>query len=253
MRLSTDYLQLLQSLLPKGRFWTRFLNARLTQYLHAQADELARLDNRAQDICIERSTLSTTELITDHETELGLPDECSPDEVLTLIERRLSANAKLTATGGQNPQYFIDIANKYGYEVIIVEYTPFWCGIGACGDSIGPIENIFVWKIVLFTDQTPIFFECGIGACGDSLQKVSELINTVFCFANKHKPAHTQLLIGLEGFGFSSGFSSGFSAFPSQSVDYLTGGFSQGFSLGFNVNLGGAFSNGFGIGFSKQR
>ena len=250
-RNSKDYLRLLQSLLPRGKVWTRALNARLTEYLYAEADELARIDDRAQVLLRERNTLYTTELIEDHENELGLPDECTRDYDLVLTERRKAVNAKLTATGGQHKQYYIDIAAAYGYTASITEYSPLWCGIGACGDGIGPIENIFYWKLTIFTGETAIIFVCGEGVCGDALQKVSDLINTVFCFVNKYKPAHTVLQIGLEGNAFSEGFDTGFDALPAISVDYLSGGFAQGFSLGFNVNLGGAFAAGFNIGFQK--
>ena len=250
-RSSKDYLRLLQSLLPRGKVWSRAIAARLTEYLYAEADELARIDDRAQVLLRERNTLYTTELIEDHENELGLPDECTRDYTLSLNERRLSANSKLTATGGQSKPYFIAIAAKYGYTATITENTPAWCGIVACGDPIGPLANIFYWTLTIFTDETPIIARCGEAACGDVLQKVSDLINTVFCFANKYKPAHTILQIALQGNGFNEGFSQGFDALPAQSVDYLSGGFTQGFSLGFNVNLGGAFADGFSIGFEK--
>jgi len=250
-RSAIEYLRLLQSLLPKGKLWSRSPDARLTEYLHAEADELARIDDRSQVLLYERSTINTNELISDHETDLGLPDECTRDGTLNLSERRLAANAKLLATGQQDKNYFIKIANRYGYEATITEYSPFWCGIGACGDPIGSADNIFYWKLTLFTSEIPLLFLCGEGACGDPLQKVSDLINVVFCFANKYKPAHTSLIIELLGAGFDEGFGTGFDALPAQSVDYLTGGFAQGFSLGFNVNLGGAFANGFDIGFNK--
>lgn len=250
-RLATDYLKLLQSLLPRGKFWTRALGSRLTEYLYAEAEELARLDDRAQVLLQERCTSCATELISDHELDLRLPDECTRDLTLSLSERRTAANTKLTTAGGQDKQYFIDIANKYGYEATITEYTPFWCGVGVCGDPIGPLANLFYWKLTVFTDETPIVFTCGDGACGDPLRKVSELLNTVFCSAEKYKPAHTILQIETAGPGFSTGFDAGFDSLPSGSADYLTGGFSQGFTYGFNVNLGGAFANGFDIGFEK--
>jgi uncharacterized protein YmfQ (DUF2313 family) len=246
-----NYLRLLQSLLPRGKVWSRALNARLTEYLHAEADELTRLDNRAQVLLKERNTLTTTELINDHEIELGLPDECTRSGTLTLTERRLAANTKLTATGGQSKEYFIEIAKQYGYVATITEYSPFWCGVGVCGDPIGPQTNLFYWKLTLFTNETPIIFRCGESACGDPLQKVSELINTVFCFVNKYKPAHTALLTSLEGAGFDTGFGSGFDSLPSSSVGYLTGGFNKGFSFGFNLNLGGGFTHGFTNGFER--
>lgn len=250
-RLSFDYLRLLQSLLPHGKAWTRALNARLTGYLYAEADEFARLDDRAQLLLIERNTLYANELIHDHEVDLILPDECTRDLTLSLTERRTAANTKLIATGQQDASYFIRIAASYGYVAIITEYTPAWCGIAVCGDSCGPIVNIFYWKLTVFTDETPILAVCGEAVCGDPIQKVSELLQTVFCFAQKFKPAHTILLTEIAGPGFSTGFDKGFTSLPSQSVDYLSGSFTQGFSFGFNVNLGGPFSNGFTSGFEK--
>ena len=250
-RSSLDYLRLLQSLLPKGKAWTRALASKLTEYLYAEAEELARIDNRVQDLIKERNTLYANELIAEHELDLGLPDECTRDLTLALTERRAAANAKLITTGGQSKEYFISIANKYGYEAEIEEYTPFWCGIDACGDPVGPVANIYYWKFTIYTDETPIPFICGVSVCGDSLNGVSELLNAVFCYAEKYKPAHTKLIIATAGPGFSNGFDSGFDSFASGSMTYLTGGFDQGFSYGFDVNLGGAFSSGFDLGFNK--
>ena len=79
-RTSNDYLRLLQSLLPRGKVWSRAINARLTEYLYAEAEELTRIDNRSQVLLKEINTLTTNELIGDHETDLGLPDECTRDE-----------------------------------------------------------------------------------------------------------------------------------------------------------------------------
>jgi len=246
-----DYLRLLQSLLPRGGLWSRDPSARLTEYLYAEADELARVDNRSQDLITERNTLNTNELINDHELDLGLPDECTRDISLTLSERRSAANAKLTSTGGQSKDYFIALAATYGYVATVEEYSPFWCGISTCGDPIGPLANIFHWKLTITTDETPVPFLCGVGACGDSLFKVSELLNAVFCYANKYKPAHTVLLIAIAGPGFSSGFDSGFDSLTSGTESQLNGGFDQGFSLGYDVSLGGAFADGFDVGFNK--
>ena len=91
----------------------------------------------------------------------------------------------------------------------------------------------------------------GLAVAGDPLQKVTDLLETIFCFANKYKPAHTVLITEISGPGFATGFDLGFDSLPSQSIDYLSGGFTQGFSLGFNVNLGGPFDNGFTVGFEK--
>ena len=246
-----DYLRLLQSLLPRGKVWSRALASRLTEFLHAEAEELTRIDNRAQVLLRERNTLNTSELIKDHEIELGLPDKCTRDLTLTLTERRVAANTKLTATGEQDKSYFIGIANTYGFDAAITEYTPAWAGLAKCGDACGPQTNLFIWTLTVFTSEKAILAICGEAVCGDPIRGISNLLETVFCFAQKLKPAHTILLTAIAGPGFDTGFDTGFASLPSQSVSYLTGGFTQGFSLGFNVNLGGAFDNGFAIGFEK--
>lgn len=231
-----DYLRLLQSLLPRGKVWARALNARLTEYLYAEADELARLDDRAQQLLIERNILYTNELILDHEADLELPDECTRDLNLSLLERRIAANIKLIDTGDQNKEYFIEIAALYGYVATITEYTPAWCGIAACGDPCGDQFNLFYWKLTVFTEENPIIAVCGVTVCGDPLIKISVLLETVFCFAQKYKPAHTILLTAVAGPGFSTGFDTGFDSLPSSSV-LLNGGFDLGFSFGFPINV----------------
>lgn len=253
-RASTDYRALLQSLLPKGRLWSRLLTTNLNEYLYAEADELARVDNRAQALLKERNTLTANELIGDHELELGLPDECTREYNLILSERRKAANVKLTSTGQQDPNYFVEIANKYGYDAIVTEYTPFWVGMGGAGEPVGDQETIFYWKLTVYTKESLIVFRIGEGVAGDPLQKVSDLLNTIFCFVNKYKPAHTILLTELAGPGFDEGFDEGFDSLPSTTVDYLTGGFSQGFSFGFRINFGGPFdADAFTSGFEKPR
>lgn len=244
-----DYLRQLQSLLPFGKVWPRETTARLTEFLYAEADELARVEDRSGVLVTEKSTKTTIELLTDHEAELGLPDECTIDADLTKVERRVAANAKLTAIGQQNKEYFIDIAAAYGYVATITEYTPFWCGVGGAGDPIGDQDSLFNWKLSIFTSENPLPFLCGLGGAGDSLNKVSDLPTTIFCFADKYKPAHTRLIRELTGDGFDKGFDTGFDSLPSDLE--LTGAFGRGFSSGFEVRLGGAFNRGFSTGFDK--
>jgi len=231
-RSATDYLRLLQSLLPWGKLWPRDPSATLTQFLAAEAEELARIDNRSNDLLIERNTLTTTELITDHEVELGLPDECTRDYNLTLIERRLAVNTKLTAVGQQNKEYFIGIASSYGFTASIIEYTPFWCDLGVSGDPCGDQTNLFYWRLKVLSSDEIIYFLSGTGVSGDTLEKISDLLNTVFCFANKYKPGHSFLISEVVGAGFDSGFDFGFESLPDQDP---VGGFTRGFATGFDI------------------
>jgi uncharacterized protein YmfQ (DUF2313 family) len=198
MRVAKDYLKLLQSLLPSGPAWTRSLGAVLTQFLDGISKEYARLEARAYDLLRERDTRTTTNLLVDHEHDLGLPD-IDVDIEKTLEERRHDAHAKTIARGRLDKQYYVELAAAYGWEVEIVENKPFWTNVGSVGDSINTAEAIFYWTVI---------FKFAPGQTGDITYALHRI--------EKYKPAHTIINYRIEG-----------APFP-------TGGFDQGFSSGFD-------------------
>lgn len=115
-----EYLSQLQALLPTGAAWPRDPDATLTQFLAAFADELARLDARGEQLLDETDPHSTFELLADWERVAGLPDPCVTD-AQTSGQRRDALVARLTSTGGQSRQYFIDLAAALGFTVSITE------------------------------------------------------------------------------------------------------------------------------------
>lgn len=252
MKTPTEYLRLLQSLLPFGRAWNRDDDSNMSKFLLAQADEFSRVDSRSDDLLQERDTRYSSELLIDHEIDLGLPDECSRNGQ-TISERRLAAHSKLIALGQQNPAYFIELAAAYGWTITITEYTPFWCGLGAMGDMCGRQEVIFYWKVSIAFSGEVVYFTSGSSEAGDPLTFVPGT-SSLICMLKKYKPAHTTLIFDYTGPGFDRGFSSGFDSLPSEEDDYLEGGFDKGFSIGFDVHYGGGFDkNGFGDGFERPR
>lgn len=251
MRTPLEYLRLLQSLLPRGRAWNREEGSTLTEVLYGKADELSRVDSRSEDLLQERDTRYASELLTDHETDLGLPDDC---EQLgeTIQERRNIAHTQLITLGGQDKAYFITLAAALGFTIAITEYTPFWCGLGASGSACGDQSNIFYWDVIISVDIAPeIYFICGSSQCGDPLIKTS-VYDGLICRLTKLKPAHTEVRFEFDGAAFDTGFDTGFKSLPSESESYLEGGFTQGFSLGFDVRLGGGFDKGFAPGFDQS-
>ncbi len=238
---STDYVELLQSLLPIGKAWSKSPSSVLYQVLHGMADELARIDERALAILKERNTVTTSELLIDHERDLGLPDECAEDTV-TIQERRAAAHSKTIQIGGQNKAYFIDIAAALGYTITITEYTPMWCGLAECDDPIGDQESLFYWTVNIDTAVDPIYFLCGNSESGDALITINNF-DTVGCLIEKHKPAHTVLDFVIVGDGFATGFNNGFDALPFTGDQAVTGSFNgYEYSLAFDLLLGGAYS-----------
>ena len=234
-----DYLRLLQSLLPKGRAWTREAGSVLSQLLDGKAQIFASIEDRADQLLVERDTRTVSELLTEYEFEYDSPGDCL--EIVTTVEERKSlVYQKVIALGGLNPAYIIELAAALGYTIVITEHAPFWCGMGGCGDPIGDGEALFTWTVSTSFSGETTYFRSGSGRSGDRLVGVtgSDLLQ---CFIDTVTPAHTKVFFDFAGGAFSSAFSTAFDSRTTSDTSYLTGEFSQGFGLGFDVNLGGAF------------
>ncbi len=230
-RTADNYLRLLQSLLPKGAAWNKDEGSWLTIVLQAMAEEFVRIEARQLDLINEADVRVTDELLTDHETDYGIPGGCYELES-TLAKRRDMLLTRLRATGSQLKAYFIGIVFELtGWDSQITEYTPFWSGVGACGDPCGDQDVISHWRLGMYN-------------AGETIPE------NVRCLIEKFKPAHTMLEIGGAG-AYDWGFSNAFDAYPI-SQNHLEGAFDRSFSQAFDVRWGGAFSfDEFGNGFDK--
>lgn len=237
----SEYLQLLLNLLPRGKAWTRDSDSNIYNLMHAHADELNRIDERSDELRQELDTRYTTELLTDHETDLGLPDECFTI-TQTIAQRRTNAHTKYIIEGGMHIQSYIDLADDLGYEIDVIEFKPAWSGVAAAGDPCGPQENIFYVQIqITLSPDDWIYFTCGESQCGDYLIEVADT-SVLQCMLNKVKPGHVIFLYTYTGYEFTSAFSSAFNAIPASDQAYVAGAFDRAFGSAFDVyNGGGAF------------
>lgn len=251
MRTAKEYLRLFQSLIPVGKIWSRDEGSVLTEFLYGQAEELARVDGRSDDLLRERDTRTTLELLTDHEFDLGLPDECS-EEGTTIEERRRAAHGKLIALGQQNPVYFIDLATAYGYAITITEHSPCWCGVATAGEACGGPDVIFYWTVTIeYAGSSIVYFLSGSGESGDLLSFIMGT-SALECILNRYKPAHTTLIFDYTGPAFDRAFDLSFDSLQSEE-SYLQGAFMYAFGAGFDVHYGGSFDNdAFGVGFKRS-
>jgi uncharacterized protein YmfQ (DUF2313 family) len=250
-RESADYRNLLLSLLPRGKAWSKAVGSRLYEYFDGQSLELARVDDRIQDLHTERDTLTTVELIEEHEEDLGLPEGCLVGGVpffpnLTLTERQLRANSKLLAVGQQDKGYFIEIAERLGFTATITEFEPFWCGLMGAGDPCGDQINLFYWSFNIVYSGDVIYFLSGEGSSGDPLAKITDLLEAVFCYAELYKPAHTIVIHSIVGPEFGYGFDSSFNSYQSDTPEHLEGDYgwddwSEAFNKARNVAYTKAF------------
>ena len=83
----------------------------LSADLEAEGRALDAAQLAADQILIEADPRTTIQFFTDWERIAGLPDSCcGTDAASTLAERRARLVEKITSTGGQSRQYFIDLA-----------------------------------------------------------------------------------------------------------------------------------------------
>ena len=192
---SPAYLQLLQALLPQGIIWPRDPASTLARLLQALAEDLARLDQRSDDLMDEADPRTCFELLPDWERVCGLPDVCS--ELGENLERRRAAvTARLTAAAGQSPAYFIDLAQAHGYQVGIQEFHPFRAGISRAGDRAQDSDWAHTWQVN--APQTTTFpFRAGSGAAGDRLKTWGN--HKLECVIKRARPAHTTCLFAYGG------------------------------------------------------
>jgi uncharacterized protein YmfQ (DUF2313 family) len=235
MRTDTNYQDLLYSLMPKGRLWTRDRTSNLAKLLYAFGGELARVDTRALDLIDERSPLKTTELIEEFEEDYDITD---PYESIT--KRREEIYAKEISTGSQHKGYYEGIAEALGYTVYIHENTPAWVGIAGAGDPCGDQDQLFKWIVYIYLD--------GLTESEDI--NISKLISEI----NRVKPAHTHVFFNFYEIEFGRGFDMAFDRCPHYDNSWPDGEYSRDFSNAFTnaydydgVNYTGSFSHAFNL------
>lgn len=188
-----QYLSLLKSLLPRGVAWVDTANNKLGQLLLALAEELARVDARESDLLEEADPRSTYEMLSEWEAAFGLPDPCVGGD-LTLEQRLDSLYSKVTNTGGQSIQFFIDLAASMGYQVTITEFSAY-----TVADPVNvPIYGIdwrFAWQVNA-AEESVTYFRVNSGVNEGLASWGNERLECAF---SRLKPAHTTLIFAYGG------------------------------------------------------
>ena len=192
--MSYDYFKLLKSLLPLGKAWNG-VEGSLSKLLSGVSQELCRIDDRVFSLFTERDSRYSSFLLPEHEADLSI----IPVTGATDAERRIAIRSILTAVGGADPQYFIDLASNMGYTITIDQFRPAWCGVFRAGDPCGNQEVIFTWRVNLIYS-----FDYSDPTAADLKARIEEL-----------KPAHTNLIFRIVGVDYSNAFSTlDFNALP---------------------------------------
>jgi uncharacterized protein YmfQ (DUF2313 family) len=198
------YKSLLRNLLPQGIAWEKVKDHPLIEGL---ATEFSRVGDRADDLLGEIDPKTTSELLTDWETMLALPDETTPESP-TLQQRRAQIVQKLATKGSLSKLFYEELGRFYGFEIRVTNIVPFQAGKSCVGQhltntervrktlrvgsgTVGERLRVFGWSHY-FGVALPItaadFFSAGQSRVGDKLAVYGNrlLENTI----RKLKPAH---------------------------------------------------------------
>lgn len=185
-----DYAGLIEGLTPNGPAWQE------RKLRDAWAVELARLDARIDVLFNEADPRTTSELLTDWERVLGLPDDCMVELPLSINERRLIAWQRLTELGGQSRQYFIDLAARFGEPgVTITEFRQMTCN-SHCNDALYSQADEFVWRVNFPRPAANVRLMNCNDDCNDALQMYAAALAE--CPITERKPAHTSVIFSYQ-------------------------------------------------------
>ncbi|HEY1035537.1 MAG TPA: putative phage tail protein [Pseudoxanthomonas sp.] len=197
---ASQYREHLKALLPPGLAFPRERGTTLDDLLDAMAQELARIDARADRLTVEANPSTTAEMLADWERVAGLPDNCSGMLPETLQGRRADLVSKLSSTGGQSRAYFIALAAALGFVIEIEEFRPFRAGWSNAGDALTNGDWVYTWR-VRGPEETITYFRAGVSAAGEPLAYWGN--DALECRIRKLKPAHTIVLFAYGGSGLA--------------------------------------------------
>lgn len=216
MGLSADaYARQLKALMPPGPAWQGERETAIARLLLAVADELARVDGRAEALVREWDPRTALETLPDWERVLGLPNPCVT-EAQTVEARRAAVTAKLTKLGGQSRQFFIELAAALGYAITITEFRPFRAEQSAAGDSLTNGDWVHAWQVNA-PETTTDSFLAGRSVAGEPLRSWGN--EELECVITARKPAHTHVL-----FAYDDGYSPALDFSDARNSQYVGGG-----------------------------
>lgn len=192
MNVST-WLAALQSLLPPGSAFTREPGAALTRLLEALAAMFAAAEEKAVELRAQSSNpLIATNMLPEWERLLGLPDDCTANQDLSVAARQRIAGQRLVEMGGQSRAYFIDLAARLGEPgCSITEFRPFNCN-DDCNDALHSQEDRFTWRVNIPRPLLDVRMMNCNDACDDALQVFDESL--IVCPITERRPAHTKVI-----------------------------------------------------------
>ena len=182
------YREQIGALLPRGRAWPRERDTTLGATTAAIAQELAEIDMQAVRLLDELLAARTSDLLTDWETDVGLPDACSR-LASTLSERsRRGARKARGATDAQS-DVIRGNAAAFGVDIVVEEFDEVRAALVQTGFAQTNNRWKFIWWIEIPTSADTRYFT--VSSPMDTPFSLTERNTELECRLQAAKPAHT--------------------------------------------------------------
>ncbi|WP_325950170.1 YmfQ family protein [Pseudomonas putida] len=154
---AVDYRQQLFALLPQGIVWATDLDSNLQRLLAGEAQEPARIDERAGALLIEADPRQASETFEEWEASYGLPSACAPAEQ-SMADRRAALIGRIIGLGGMTIQDYLDLAEGLGYvgaqvlefrEATVEVETATGHQGAVIGDDMNNADWDLTWRVLL--------------------------------------------------------------------------------------------------------
>lgn len=200
---ASEYTRQLKALLPRGPAWPRDdTTSMLAFMIEVWALEFARVDARAQALINEADPRFCSETFNEWLTQWGIPDQCLSawgsvlSDGLTEKILRQALLQKMTTSGSQSLQFFINLAKNYGYEITIDEFTTHTVMSNVMAAFINDdAEWSHMWKVCVFSGRGgQVSWHDALGTASEPLCWWGDAV--IECVIRQYAPAHTQVLFG---------------------------------------------------------
>lgn len=176
---SDDFTGALLSLLPRGRVWPKELVSIQAQSISCFAPMFERVSDKAVDLLADVFPGSTTDLLAEWELTLGLPDSCTIAASQTLAERQQAVADKISASGGPQRSYYIELASRLGVTATIDEF------------QFTTVDNASVGDF-LYGDGWPWGWIAAVSPDDFGTEKAAMLS----CRLQQERPEYTDVVVG---------------------------------------------------------
>lgn len=133
---SADFTSALLGLLPRGRVWPKEISSVQAQAASCFAPTFQRISDTAVDLIADAFPGTTSDLLSEWELTLGLPDACTVPGSQTIAERQRAVAEKISAAGGPQRSYYLQLAAQLGLAAVIDEFQEACVGPTSVGDFL---------------------------------------------------------------------------------------------------------------------